>query len=191
MHPKIYACFEEILGRFSITGSVWEVGAVPTRESLLLSPLLASATKRVGINLDGGRSMRAFAPQLDRLGFEMVCRDANHMSCFADGEFQVVLSSSTAEHDRSFWLTLQEMRRVLAAGGLMIVSVPGFVRGIRFPRMPLVTYTHRVHEWPGDFYRFSEQACSEVFFADFERREQKVIMTGRVPYIITAGIKPA
>jgi len=191
VHPRIYEYIEEILGRHAVTGNVLEVGAVPTKDSLLFSQRLDAAAKRIGINLDGGQSMTAIAPELCRPGVEILSGDANQMPLFRDGEFQVVLNSSTAEHDKFFWKTIREMRRVLAVGGLMIISVPGFVREIAFPETPLVTYTHRVHDWPGDYYRFSEQACREVFFAGFEILEQKIILTGRVPYIVTSGKKLA
>lgn len=193
MHKKVYENFEKILADPSfqglVLGNVLEIGAVPTADSLLASPTLQAAAKKIGINLDGGHSMTANAGTADRPHVNIVNANANDMSFFPDGEFHVVLSNATAEHDKFFWKTLAEMKRVLRGGGLMIVCVPGYARGIAVPDAPLATYTHRVHDWPGDYYRFSEQACREVFFDGFERVGQNVLRVGKTPKIITWGIK--
>ena len=164
MHEKVYSYFEKILLDHFITGKVLEVGAVPTKDGLLFSPMLQNASQKIGINLDGGEAMTALSEKLDRHDVKILAANANDMPFFSDGEFQVVLSSSTAEHDKYFWKTISEMKRVLTIGGLMIICVPGYVREITMAGTPLVTFTHRVHDWPGDYYRFSVQACREVFF---------------------------
>jgi len=189
MHEKVYSYFEKILSQHVITGKVLEVGAVPTKDGLLFSSMLNGATQKIGINLDGGQTMIRLSEKQERSDVNILTGNSNDMSFFKDGEFQVVLSSSTAEHDKYFWKTIGEMKRVLNVGGLMIICVPGYVREITLDISPLVTFTHRVHDWPGDYYRFSEQACREVFFEDFEVFDQKALMVGKVPNIITAGMK--
>ena len=48
------------------------------------------------------------------------------MTMFEAASFDLVLCNSMLEHDARFWLTLEEIRRVLRAGGLAIIGVPGY-----------------------------------------------------------------
>ena len=43
---------------------------------------------------------------------------------FADGAFDVLVSSSCLEHDPCFWLTVAEMARVVRPGGLIYLNMP-------------------------------------------------------------------
>jgi len=70
------------------------------------------------------------------------------------GRFDAVVATSFFEHDRRFWVTLVGVRQALKPGGWFFVTVPDQV----FP----------VHEYPGDYYRFTEQAIREVLFEGFE-----------------------
>ena len=72
-----------------------------------------------------------------------VTGNANDMrGVFEDDRFDLVLCSATLEHDKRFWLTVGEMKRVLKPGGLLIISVPGYVKdperdhGPRDPHLP-------------------------------------------------------
>ena len=47
---------------------------------------------------------------------------------FDDESFVLVMSNAVLEHDKHFWLTLAEMKRVTRPGGLMVIGVPGFVK---------------------------------------------------------------
>lgn len=55
MHPKVLQKFEQICSEKNIKGSVLEVGAVPSNESLLCMKSLEYATEKVGINFFGKR----------------------------------------------------------------------------------------------------------------------------------------
>lgn len=46
---------------------------------------------------------------------------------FKTGSLDCILSSSVLEHDKFFWRTLSEVRRVLRPGGLFIVGVPTYM----------------------------------------------------------------
>ena len=48
------------------------------------------------------------------------------MAFFPDQRFDVVLCNAVLEHDRFFWETLAEIRRVTRAGGLVVIGTPGF-----------------------------------------------------------------
>ena len=96
-----------------------EVGGLMGADSLLRFPELAGA-ERYCLNLvemPGDGEITA------------VTGNANDMrDVFEDDLFDLVLCSATLEHDKRFWLSVAEMRRVLKPGGLLIISVPGYVK---------------------------------------------------------------
>ena len=51
------------------------------------------------------------------------------------------------------------------------------------------TVTFQVHNWPGDYYRYSPQAMREVFLEGLEQVEVGTIMWP--PRVMGVGIKPA
>ena len=155
---------------------VLEVGGVLGRKSLLDHPQLAMA-ERVVLNL-------AEVGQED--GIEAVLGNANHMP-FGDESFDMVLTSATLEHDKHFWLSLVEMKRVLRPGGFLVISVPGYVKDAERDRGRW-TRTYKVH-FAFDYYRFSEQAVREVFFDGMERIGVDPILVP--PRIVGHGYKPA
>jgi SAM-dependent methyltransferase len=197
VHPRIFQAFEHICRKRKAGGSVLEVGATADATSLLNMACLQGARRKVGLNL---------LPPARHADFEVVQGDGNCMDRFADQEFDTVLSNATLEHDRFFWKTVAEMKRVLKPGGLLVIGVPGYVLSVaeqkwrgRLQRLPLVsryltalctsTCTFCVHldGIVGDYYRFSEQACKEVFFAGMGDVETVALMTP--PRIVTAGVK--
>lgn len=172
-----------------------EIGATPTADTLLALPELAGATSRIGINLDGPSQAA---------GFEIVGGNANAMPQFADASFDLVLCNATLEHDPHFWLTLAEIRRVLRPSGLAMLGVPGYVAtkpllsrlAGRVSRalpsrwldgLAASTPVLHVHDYPGDYYRFSEQAMREVLLYGLEVLEVSAMMTP--PRIIGVGRK--
>jgi ubiquinone/menaquinone biosynthesis C-methylase UbiE len=128
------------------------------------------------------------------------------MHCFPDERFDAVLCNAVLEHDRFFWKTLREVRRVVRRGGLVAIGTPGYTERrsetklqrffagfLPFFRqadgLPLrhSTLTLGVHNFPGDYYRFSEQTFREVFF---EGMMEVTIRTVLVPpRIIGAGVR--
>jgi SAM-dependent methyltransferase len=196
MHPAVFDVFEEICRARKICGAVLEIGATPDDSTLLNLPSLAGAAEKTGINKTGGARFRDFT---------ILEADANNMTCFPDQRFDVVLCNAVLEHDRYFWKTLAEIRRVVRVGGLVVIGTPGYrqlpfetklrrwlARLSRFSGSPdgwslqHSTLTLGVHNFPGDYYRFSEQTFREVFF---EGMTDIVIRTVLVPpRIIGAGI---
>ena len=176
MHNEVYRQFDRICARRKAGGAVLEIGAVPSPTTLLTLPALKNATERIGINLD---------PASNFADIRILQANANDMDRFPAGRFDTVLSNSTLEHDKFFWKTLAEIRRVTKPGGLIVLGAPGFarpasekwgkriVRNIpvagpimqrRFGSMFASTSTLQVHNFPGDYYRFSAQTFREVFF---------------------------
>lgn len=199
MHPKQFRAFERICAERGAGGSVLEIGAVPADDTLLCLGSLGGATRKVGINLDGPSTFR---------DFRILKADANDLGCFRDGEFDTVLCNAVLEHDPRFWRSLEEMRRVTRAGGLIVIGVPGFVetRPARWlalmGRAPLVKSLFRrrlepvlvstpvlgVHNCPSDFYRFSPRSVAEVLMGGL--KDVRVFSHMRPPRIIGSGIKP-
>jgi SAM-dependent methyltransferase len=154
-----------------------EVGGLMGADSLLRFPELASA-ERYCLNL-------VDMPSDGEI--KAVTGNANDMrEVFEDDYFDLVVCSATLEHDKHFWLTVGEMKRVLKPGGLMIVSVPGYVEDPERDQ-GRATHTYRVH-YRFDYYRFSEQAVREVFFEGMRRVRVKAVMFP--PRIFGHGYKP-
>jgi SAM-dependent methyltransferase len=199
MHPDQFQAFERICGERGAKGSVLEIGAVPSEDSLLCLRSLTAVARKVGVNLDSPSTFRDFT---------ILKANANDLSCFPDGEFDTVLCNAVLEHDLFFWKSLEEMRRVTRTGGLIILGVPGFVEShperwrARVSRARLVravfprwgeslrssTPVLPVHNCPSDYYRFSPQAVAELFMRGL--KDVRVFSHMRPPRIIGSGIKP-
>src|SRR5271166_5649639 len=170
---------------------------MPDSTTLLNLLLLAGACEKIGVNRSG-------ESRYD--GFAILNVDANDMSCFPDQRFDAVLCNAMLEHDRSFWKTLGEIRRVVRVGGLVVIGVPGCgrpPRPSRFRRlvarvpglandsgrwpMPHAAPTFPVHNFPGDYYRFREQALREVFFVGM--RDVTIRTAMNPPRFIGAGTR--
>src|SRR5215207_1757564 len=118
MHPRVYQEFERICSDRPIHGSVLEIGAVPSESSLLCLKSLDGAASKIGIDLTGPHEFQ---------GFKILKGNSNAME-FANDTFDAVLCSSTLEHDKYFWKTLAEIRRVTKPGGLVVIGVPGYTK---------------------------------------------------------------
>ena len=160
-----------------------EVGATHSKKCLLQMPQLANASERIGINLTGPH---------DCDGFKIVGGNANTMPQFADDHFDLVLCNAVIEHDKFFWKTVAEIKRVTKPGGMIVIGAPGYrVTWLdklqrRMERLPLLkhlrhhrylnmlftaTVTFKVHDAPGDYYRYSPQAFRDVIMEGLERVE--------------------
>lgn len=198
MHPEVFKKFEEICSARHAGGRVLEIGAVPAVDTLLCLPALASATERIGLNLDGPHGYH---------GFEILQGNANSMDGFPDERFDTILCNSTLEHDRYFWRTLGEIRRVAKPGALIVLGVPGYTdfdlpaHLRRLTRIPLLgrmlrrrmqglasaTITLPIHNFPGDYWRFSPQAMEDVLLEGLDQVEVSTLMMP--PRIIGCAVK--
>lgn len=199
MHQVVFNEFERICRTRGARGRVLEVGATPDATSLLNLPALNDVSEKVGINMSGAGHYNDFSI------LEMNAHDMTH---FPDRHFDVILCNAVFEHDPYFWRSLAEMRRVARPGSLMIIGTPGYGRGrhegtIRswlgnLPRwlrpkdgwaLQHATLTLGLHHYPGDYYRFSEQAHREVLFEGMQHVEIRTLLNP--PRIIGSGIVPA
>ena len=136
-----------------------EVGGVAGPKSLLTGPETAGADKFV-LNI---------AEVKTQPGVTNVLANANEMP-FADASFDLVMSVSTLEHDKHFWLSLAEMKRVLRPGGVLAIAVPGYVKDPERDRGRW-TRTYRVH-FAFDYYRFSDGRPRGVLRGDGADRDR-------------------
>ena len=177
MSPRVKRRFHTIIRRTGIRPErALEVGGLMGEDSLLRFPELAGA-ERYCLNL----------VELPSDGeVTAVQGNANDMREFKRDWFDLVVCCSTLEHDKRFWLSCAEMRRVLRPGGLLVVGVPGYVKD-EDRDQGRSTLTYRVH-YKFDYYRFSEQAVREVIFEGMDRVRVRAMMTP--PRLIGHGWKP-
>jgi SAM-dependent methyltransferase len=200
MHPRTFREFERICSARRAGGRVLEIGAQPVSYTLLCMKSIQAAREKIGLNLDGPYAYRDFT---------ILKGNANKMDCFADGYFDTVLCNAVLEHDRFFWKTLSEIRRVTKPGGLVVIGTPGYATlphslaslrhgkvstlaasiRARLPWILRSTLTVAVHDAPGDYYRFSPQAYREVFFQGMDDVDVYPIMCP--PIVIGVGVNPA
>jgi hypothetical protein len=185
---RIVAEFSRMAANHRAAGPYLEIGAGPGGGTVLGGSYFSGAERHaVGAG-----------PATEANGVTYYQGDPNDMrALFGDGYFGTVLWNGALAHDRFFWLTLGEIRRVLAPGGLMMLVVPGFSKGGEPARFKVVgakgnpipdtTVTYRVHT-PQDYWRISPQAMRQVVLESFEALEVKTAMMP--PRIFAVGRKP-
>lgn len=184
MSPLVFNTIEEIVEHHfagqSMTAAL-EVGAAA--QTLLSIPVIAASPRRVALNL-------SFSKVSDELrDTEMVIGNSNCMD-FDDATFDCIVSSSALEHDKYFWRSIQEIRRVLKPGGYFIVGVPIYMTLPTDADHTTKTYARHGLAYNADFYRFSEQAVREVFFEDYSKVTDEVIVRREPnPYLVACGRK--
>ena len=122
MSPKVYKAFARIImehyrGR-QMPRKVLEIGA--SAWTLLTIGAFEKA-RRVALNVE----FPNISPQLEKC--ELVV-GSSWKTDFNNGEFDCVLSCSTFEHDKYFWMSLLEIRRIISVGGFMVVGVPVYMK---------------------------------------------------------------
>lgn len=193
MRPRVFKEFENICSARKAGGSILEIGAEPNDDSLLNLRCLRNAKEKVGISLEGPFKYKDFS---------IIKGNANEMSCFGDNRFDTVLCHGMLEHDKFFWKTIAEIKRVIKPGGLVVIGTPGYTRtwleklNRFFRKSRLIdrhldfltssTVTYEIHNAPGDYYRFSPQTFKEIFFEGM--RDVKIHSIMLPPRIIGSGI---
>ena len=178
MHPHVKRRYGDIIRSTGIRPErALEVGGLVGPKSLMRFPEPADA-ERYCLNL---------TQQPADGEITAIQANANDMrGVFRSDWFDPIVCNATLEHDKRFWLSVAEMRRVLKPGGLMVISVPGYVRGPE-RETGRSTLTYRVH-YKVDYYRFSKRTVRDVFFAGMERVRVEHAMTP--PRIFGYGYKP-
>lgn len=193
MGPVVYKEFERVCSERQVTGKVLEIGAMPRESTLLNMECLRGAKEKVGINLRKPSEYK---------DIRILQCDANRMDCFEDESFDLVLCNAVLEHNKHFWLAIAEIRRVTKSGGMVVICGPGYKkyrwegRFMRhtLKRIPFMkglshsTIVSGIHNAPGDYYRYSEQAVRDVFFEGM--KDVKVHSMLVPPRIFGVGTKP-
>ena len=162
-HRSVTAFFRAELTTPEIAGRrILEVGSRDVNGTV--RPILISLGARdyVGVDLEPG-------PGVDR-----VC-DVTHLaSLFDEGSFEVVVSTEMLEHVRDWRSAVSNLKRVLAPGGLLVITT----RSFGFP----------YHDYPGDFWRY-ELDDIRGLFGDFEIL--KLVADPGAPGVFLKARKPA
>jgi len=190
MHPKVNDIYQELAEKYEMRGPFLEIGVGAKMDAILSGSYFQGKPDRFATNL----SDKEIA---DEEGEEKIrftrCNSQNMRAVFADGQFATVLSNAVLEHDKYFWRSLDEMKRVLAPGGILAVGAPGYVPrstlrdGILNENTKSATVTLDVHSAP-DYWRFSRTAFKEVFCEGLELLEMRIF--GRVPILIAVARMP-
>lgn len=182
MSPKIFSAFEAAIAKHRRPdgyNDVLEVGATPY--SILTCSSLTGARK-VALNLAFSDS-DVFPPDIQK-----TIGNSNKFD-FPDASFDLVVSVSVLEHDRWFWRSIPEMRRILRPGGHLMIGVPGFIKHpLDFLRTTF-TYKRHGYAYNADFYRFSEQAVLEVLLEGFAERTCTLLRKFPNPYLMGIGAR--
>lgn len=186
MHPKMFELFQKMAELYRAEGPVLEVGAAANDKAIISGPYFAGM-ERHAVNIQD-------RPQREGILFHRC--DANDMrELFADDQFGTVLSNAVLEHDKRFWLSIAEMKRVLKPGGALMIGVPGFTRtdgkitvanGRGVP-IKNAAITIAVHAAP-DYWRISPQAMKEVILDGLQVRMVRRFLVP--PRIFGLGYKP-
>jgi SAM-dependent methyltransferase len=150
MHQSV----RDFVSRYPIRGRILEVGSLDVNGTIRD---MFPGTDYTGIDIRPGP------------GVDQVMSGAKLE--FPDNSFDGVLYLETMEHDKTFWLTLSEIARVLKEGGRLVITT----RGIGYP----------LHNYPGDYFRFTEQV-----FEELEGYQDKVIVSDpQASGILFTGIR--
>ena len=141
MHKSAYEIGAKFLERYwtSEMKSVLEVGAFDVNGSL--KDFKPQVCEWVGVDLEPGKGVDIVIERASRLPFE-------------DNSFDLVVATSIFEHDPTFWLTFNEMLRVVKPMGFIYVCAPS---------------NGWVHRYPMDVYRFYPDAG--IGLVEWGRRE--------------------
>jgi glycosyltransferase involved in cell wall biosynthesis/SAM-dependent methyltransferase len=144
--------YEDFLTSLNLRGRILGVGDSARAHAVLnYQCFRESYTHCTGLNID-----QTHCGQFNH--FDVIHGNANSMP-FADDEFDAITSFSHLEHDKYFWKSLAEFKRVLKPGGKLIICLPGYSVGDVAKE---TTYCYHIHGI--DYYRFSPVAFRDVFF---------------------------
>jgi len=126
MHYSAYANAEKFYEKYCKVNienkKILDVGSYDVNGTM--KPIFEKG-QYIGLDMEEG-------PNVDIVG-------VSHDIPFGPDEFDIIISSSCFEHDDMFWISFQEMCRVLKPGGYMYVQAPS---------------NGPYHGWPGDNWRF-------------------------------------
>lgn len=183
MSPKVFETFTKIINDTYSEKCPQNVLELGTYHWSLLDIERFKKSRRVGVDLKIPESVRKLLAK-----HYLIEVNINNLP-FKNDEFDCIVSCSVFEHDKYFWKSLTEVRRVLKKGGLFIVGVPIYMQLKTDIFKTTLTYKRHGLSYDADFYRFSEQAVREVFFEGFEIKYTELVRKYPNPYLVVGGIK--
>ncbi len=211
VHPRVYKAFERVCAERGAGGHVLEIGAVPDETSLLNMQALAGAASKTGLNLDGPHRFAGYEIVQGNAN-DMACFESGSFDtvlCNAVLEHDAFFWKTLTEIRR---VTKPGGLVVIGAPGyrelwkdrlIRSQGASGTARGGReswlnalgrrlsacrlFDFLINATPTFRVHNEPGDYYRFSPQAFRDVVFEGM--RDVRVRSVLIPPRLIGSGLK--
>lgn len=141
MHKSAYEIGAKFLDRYMSAEmkSVLEVGAFDVNGSL--KDFKREGCEWLGVDLEAGKGVDIVIERASKLPFE-------------GNSFDLVVATSVFEHDPTFWLTFNEMLRVVKPEGFVYICAPS---------------NGWVHRYPMDVYRFYPDAG--IGLVEWGRRE--------------------
>jgi len=139
MTPQILQWLVKVRTQIGQPSSVLEVGSLNVNGSV--RQVFGNASEYIGVDMREGKDV------------DFVVNGHDLVEKYGEARFEMVVCCETLEHDDQFWVTVDNMRRVLKPGGWMIITNPG-------------TDVIR-HNYPGDYYRFFSDAY-KYFFRDYK-----------------------
>jgi len=132
MNPLSYGFVSQAKQDFHINGKVLDIGSKNINGTV--RPIFFDC-EYIGLDMSEGDNV------------DIVCN--SHSLPYPDNTMDCVVSVGTLEHDDKFWLTIEEVKRVLKPGGYGLFTVPS----IGFPK----------HDYPHDYWRFTTDAFESMF----------------------------
>ena len=106
-------------------------------------PVFYDAKEYIGIDIEEG------------LGVDRIV-DMHELSKHFEPEyFDLVVCTEVFEHDPKFWVTLEEIKKVLKPGGYFLFSVPN---------------AGEYHPYPKDYWRFMQDGITDVVLDGYKNR---------------------
>ena len=108
MHPALYNRFEQLFREYPPSGNeILEIGATANVSETLLSVFkhISRTYHCVGINIK--------ANSTDNLPYTLIQCNGNDMNIFEDESFDAVVCNAVLEHDKFFWKTIAEVKRLM------------------------------------------------------------------------------
>ena len=142
MTPTILNFIERtLMNRLRPTDKVFELGALDFNGSVR-SVIQQKVSHYHGVDKQSGP------------GVDQTINADEDLANIGSGQFNCVICCETLEHTPNPWYITEQLKRVIADGGLLLISTP--------------TYGFPLHRYPIDCYRFGEDAFREFLFKDYE-----------------------
>jgi len=113
-----------------------------------------------GYNVNGSvkdimQGVNVFATDMrEGPGVDLAINGHDLLSKFEENSFDLVTCCETLEHDVLFWVTVENMRKLVKPGGWLLVTAPG-------------VYFFE-HDYPSDYYRFTEAVFRDYIFREWQ-----------------------